>query len=209
MRSQARLAAVLFLLAPTPCVLAAESPWLPPPVAEGAARQLAERLSSAAPSGPTAEEQVVRARRFVADVSRELETWGTAGVLARAPELPQIALPSAGEPHLDAMGRFQACNLLLFRQFVDPAFADDADARSNAALGLTAVTLAIVYLRQPYLDHGGDVSAIEGYLTGEEISVAFDRIQSQEGLLGELQERCDPLLGRLFAETGERQGDAE
>jgi len=202
-----RLAIVLLLALPL-AAAAAESSWLPPAVAEGAAQQLAERLSELAPPGAGDTERLARARDLISEMRSEIDGWGEAGVLAQAPAFPDLSLPRSGEPHLDAMGRYQVCNLILFRQLLDPALADDSDARSSAALGLTAMTLATVYLRQPFVAQGGDPAAIEAYLTGDAMSAVFDHLQADPALLAKAQQSCGPLIVELLAGPLERLGIA-
>ena len=67
---------------------------------------------------------------------------------------------------LDAMAHYQICNLVLMVQLQDPHFAEDEDAKMTSVTGLTAFTLAVLYLRHPFLEAGGSDREIEAFLTG-------------------------------------------
>ena len=69
-----------------------------------------------------------------------VDGWGVDGVLERAPELPGLEIAAAEDPFLDAMARYQVCNLLLALQLEDPAYREDMNIRITSVFGLSAVT---------------------------------------------------------------------
>jgi hypothetical protein len=177
-------------------VAAAQPSWLPPEVEEGAARQLAARVAEIG-VGSSDESRLAGARQLVSRVRDRLESWGEKGTLDRAPGFPELKLPDAGPPALDAMARYQTCNMILMIQLQDPELADDADAKMTSVTGLTAFTHAVVYLRRPFLAAGGDDDAIEAFLTSETMESVLGRIQNEPGVREHVEGQCTPPLMAL------------
>lgn len=188
---------LLCLLLVSSVAISAQPAWLPPAVQNGVTAQLVERLTAIrAPSDARALAQ--GAQKIVLTVRGTLDTWTTAGTIARAPTFPDLAVPGTGNRHLDAMSHYQLCNVVLMRQFEGGA---DADARLTGALGLTAVTLAVVHLRQPYVAGGGNDKGIEAALTSEPMARLFEQIQTTPALLTHVETRCEPVVQALLADA--------
>jgi len=172
--------------------------WLPGAVAEGAAEQLAGRLAEAGFGVERPAARTEAAQAVVAGLRDTLEAWGADGTLARAPEFPELPVPRVEDRRLDAMARWHVCNLVLFLQLADPAFAEDVNARLTGALGLTGVTLAVLRLRQPFLAAGGDAGAIEKLLAGTGMEPVLDRLQSDPDSRGHAEMQCQAPVVELL-----------
>ena len=161
MQSVTRLCLVAMLCCGVRAV--AQEHWLPPRVVDGLAQQLVERFESIGPGEPVDRAALAAGvRKQVLQLREAVEEWGESGVLARAPKFPRLELPSSGQRHLDAMARYQICNLVLMKQFAD---SPDPDTRRIGALGMTAVTTAVLFLRPPFLASGGRMEQVEPFLT--------------------------------------------
>jgi hypothetical protein len=182
----------------TACVttIAAQEPWLPSQIEQGLADQLAERLTAVDP-GKTPDQAAIRqaAVRAVQAAARQLGAWTDRVAVEKAPVFPQINWVKATERHLDAMGRFQVCNLTLFPQFES---GSDPGSRRAGALGLTAITMAIVRLRQPFLAAGGNHDAIEAFLTSAAMAAVLEDVQKQAALQAHVKTQCAPVLRELL-----------
>lgn len=194
------LALLLSLPAAGGAAAAQQASWLPPRVAEGAAQQLAERMRLLSAGESDGERVLAGARELVDAIAGVITEWGVDGVLARAPEQTAFEIPSAGDRYLDAMARYQVCNLLLFVQLQDPAFQDDANAKVTSVFGLSAVTLALLSLREPFLADGGDETAIEAHLTGPALEPALAAVQGDPEARASVEERCGKVVVELIEE---------
>jgi hypothetical protein len=191
------LAFVMLLTAPVD--RGAQASWLPPAVREGLANQLIERLSAIGPRQPTNTAAMAEgAGHFVDAVRAQLDTWTPQGVISRVPLFARVKLPRANERHLDAMARYQLCNLVLLRQFES---ADDDRDRQVGALGLTAVTMAVLALRQPFLAEGGRIEGVEAFLTSAEMDREASRIQQDPGLIAHVEGQCQPVVVDLLRDA--------
>ncbi len=152
--------AMICLSAAAVAVAVAQPSWLPPELEEGAAQQLSARVSEIG-AGRTDETRLTAARQLVGRVRERLESWGAEGTLERAPSFPELDVPDSGRRWLDGMARYQVCNAILMVQLQDPGFAEDEDAKMTSVVGLTAFTLASLYLRHSFLDAGGNDGEIE------------------------------------------------
>jgi len=198
MNAWIRLSLTLTLLAPSAAL--AQSSWLPPEIAEGVAQQLAGRLKEAGLAGKADDAHLLAgARKMVAAMRADLERRGEDGIAELAPSFSGFELPRAGQRELDLMSRYNVCNLVLLRQWEDPAFRDDLNARMTSTLGLTAVTLVIVYLRDPFVAGGGDPGAIEKHLTDPRLEPIATRIQTEAELLAAVEKRCQPVVTALIS----------
>lgn len=173
-------------------VLLVAAQWLPPAVEQGLAAQLAERL---AVGGPASSKDAAAARAVVSSVGKRLGSWTDAVAIERAPSFPQLKLPSAGEKHLDAIARYQVCNMVLFVQFESGA---DAERRRRSALGLTAITMAVVRLRHPFVAAGGSDERMEAFLTGAAMQPVLDAIQQKPELAAHVDRQCASVLRALL-----------
>jgi hypothetical protein len=179
---------------------AQERTWLPAPVAEGAAQQLADRMRVLGGGGAAADEKrlLSSARKLIGAMAAVVTEWGAEGVLARAPLQSDLGIASAGDPYLDAMALYQVCNLLLVVQFQDPAFQQNANARVTSVFGLSAVSLALLSLREPFLAAGGDEAAIEAHLAGPTLVPVLTAIQKEPGARAAAEAQCQPLIVALL-----------
>jgi hypothetical protein len=177
-----------------------ELAWLPPQVAEGAALQLAERMRLLGEAEPDEARLLEAARRVVGSMVEVLHAWGVDGVLERAPDPPGLEIAAAGDALLDAMARYQICNLLLALQLEDPAYREDMNARITSVFGLSAVTLAVVRLREPFHAGGGDDAAIEAHLAGPALEPLFAAIQQEPQTRARAEEGCEPVVFALLEE---------
>lgn len=173
-------------------VLLAAAQWLPPAVEEGLAAQLAERLAAV---GPASSKDAANARATVSSIGKRIGGWSDAVAIERAPSFPQLKLPIANERHLDAIARYQVCNMLLFVQFESGA---DAGRRRRSALGLTAITMAVVRLRHPFVAAGGNDQRMEAFLTGAPMAAVLDEVQQKPELASHVERQCAPVLRALL-----------
>lgn len=186
--------AVSMLAAP----LSASEEWLPAAVAEGLAQQLGERMTQAGLTGSGEGRVIDSAREAVAGMRQHLDAWELGGVLENAPRFPELELPASTNQYVDAMTRYSLCNLVLFRVFADPAFREDRRAMSISTYGLTGMTMAIVRLRDPYLQEGGTDATMEAALTRPELGSLMEEIQKDEDLLLHVERQCRPVVLTLL-----------
>ncbi len=179
---------------------AAESNWLPPQMADAVAHQLAERMTRLGAGGDETA-LLARARRMVDAIREQIDRWGAEGTLRHSPRFPGIDVPVNDNPQLDAMGRYQICNAVLFRQLQDPAFSDDQNAMITSTLGLTAVTMTIVRLRQILLDKGGSDEAIQAFLTSSAFEPLVQKIQTDLEVRAAVEQQCQPVVVDLLREA--------
>ncbi len=205
-----KIPTVLLALALTPFFgLAQDSSWLPPNVAENLARQLADRMKQTG-LGPAGGQEKLLAgtRRMVAAIQADLEDRGEKGIADLAPTFSDLELPQSGQRELDLMLRYNVCNLALYRQLQDPAFRDDTNAQVTSTLGLTALTMVIGFLREPFVAAGNDPKQIEQHLTDSRLQPIFDRIQENLEVRAAVEQTCRPvvttLLDKPLSELGEK-----
>ena len=175
-----------------------ERPWLPADAKEDMARAHAERLGEIAVPGTDAQ-RLERARKAVHRQIARVESWGEEGVVQRAPDLSRLDMPSSGDRLLDAMGRYQMCNAILFMRHLGRGRETDPAARLSAAEGLTGITLAVLYLGRPFFAKG-TTAPVEGFLTGKPMEAVLDRVQDQADLREYADRQCRPLVSALTAE---------
>lgn len=190
-----RLYVVAFVVVFVSAIVAAQSSWLPPEAQDGAARQLAARVAEIG-AGRTDETRLAGAHQLVARVRERLESWG-GETSDHAPRFAELDVPESGRPLLDAMARFQICNMVLMIQLQDPDFADDEDAKMTSVAGLTAFTLAVLYLRDPFLGADGTDGEIEAFLTSESMGSILEQIQSVPEARAHIESECTPPLKAL------------
>lgn len=175
----------------------AQAGWLPPEVEDGAARQLASRISEIG-AGESDETRLAGAQQLVGVLRERLESWGEKGVISRAPSFPELGIPESGRRRLDAMARYQVCNMVLMLQLRNPASAEDQNAKVTSVTGLTAFTLAVLYLRLPFLQSGGDDAQIEAFLTSASMTTVLEKMQSDAALRRHAERQCTPPLLALL-----------
>lgn len=175
--------------------VAAQQSWLPPEAEDGAARQLATRVAEIG-VGRTDETRLAAAHQLVDRVRDRLESWGEE-TADQAPRFAELDLPESGRQRLDAMARFQVCNMVLMIQLQDPDFAGDEDAKISSVTGLTAFTLAVMYLRHPFVEAGGNDGEIEAFLTSESMESVLEAIQTEPAARAHAEQQCTPPLKAL------------
>lgn len=81
----------------------------------------------------------------------------------------------------------------------ETATATKEDFRESiATYGLTGMTMAIVRLREPYVQEGGTHAALEAALTGSELGSLMEKIQKDENLLLHVERQCQPVVLSLL-----------
>lgn len=183
-----------FLLGSSPLPTSAQDQWLPPQVAEALASQVADKMQ-AIDSTADRERLMTGGRRLITLIRRRLDSWGEKEVLARAPQFPKLAMPASTQPHLDAINRYQVCNLLLD---VQQAAQNDIGMRRTGVIGSAAITTAAVYLRKPFLEAGGKLPDVEKFLTGSAMQSVFEAIQNDRSLADHVAEQCTPVVTSLL-----------
>lgn len=178
------------------------SDWLPPSVAKIVTQQLVERLEQI-DLGWSRERATGAATSVVASIARRLEAAGEAEVLKRAPALAPLNLPSSGDARLDAMARYQMCVSVYYVRHELRAKEASEDARIAAVMGLTAGSMAMLYLRQRLVDAAVPEDRIEKFLTGDSFERSLQRMQRDAAVLMAIQEECAPVFRALIqGETG-------
>lgn len=187
--------ALLVLLLVIPGVpLRAQEDWLPPAAAQGLAEQIVAKMHEIEPTIDKARLQAGGAR-LVAALRARLESWGEKEVLARAPKFPKLALPASKNQYLDAINRYQVCNLILVTQ---QDAMQPAEMRRNGVVGSAAITAAAIYLRKPFVDGGGTVGDIEAFLTSPAMDKAFEKMQTTPDLADYAAEQCTAVVNDLL-----------
>lgn len=169
-----------------------EAVWLPPAVVEGMTEQLAGWLAPTTPGDP-----LPAARRAIAEMQRRVDVWGVVGTLARSPEFERLPVPRVEEPHLDAMARYQICNMALFLRFEGQAGGGEP-VLERVARGMSAVTMAIFRLRAPFVADGGDPADIEEHLTSAGMNPVLEGLQRDPELFAHVESRCAAPLAELL-----------
>lgn len=180
----------------------AEESWLPAPVAEQATASLYERVKAVAPDGPVPDERLrVTSRQTVDALAARLAAWGEKPLLDRAPALKMLTLPSAKQPQLDAITRYFACGAVYEVLHARNGFAKaDRDARILAAMAPSGLSLAMFYLRTPYLQAGGTDAAMEAFMTGPRMEPVLAALQDDAKVLDAAFQECRPLATWLVHE---------
>jgi hypothetical protein len=176
--------------------LAAQRSWLPAPVQQGLTQQLAQRLTAIEPGQPAAQAQ--GAGKVVLSVAQRIDTWTERGVLDRAPTFPRLSLPVSANRHLDALSRYQVCNMALFPQFES---SGDANTRRGSAFGMTAITMAVVRMREPFVAGGGTDGQMEAFLTSRGMAVVLEGLLATPDLLTYVEGRCEPVVRDLLTDA--------
>jgi hypothetical protein len=182
----------------------AQAAWLPPSVEAGVTRQLADRLATLPMGGrtpPTEAQRLTRAQDAVSKLRAVFEGWGVSGTTAKAPALDGVGVPASKDRLLDAMGRYQVCNFVLALQLDPNGHPDDFNLQFTGVLGLTAGTMAVLYLRQPFVAAGGSQQAIEAHLTNEAMQALGARVQRDPKLLERAQAGCSPVVVELVTKV--------
>jgi hypothetical protein len=191
------IVAGILVLALSTDAAARQATWFPPEMEASVVEQLAERLTEI-DAGKPAQGRNERARSVIATIRSRIDQWGPATLVARAPKFAELKMPDTPSEHLDAMARYSVCNLELFLQHLQPSNPANISRREEAALGLSAFTMAVFRLREPFLAAGGTDAAMEAFLSDNlALDAEFDRIQSEPALLTHVRTGCAPVLKAL------------
>jgi len=173
--------------------------WLPPQIEVSLTQQLANRMKHFG-LGPANDDQklLAGARAMIRAIAADLDARGEDGIEKLAPDFSGFELPQSGQRELDLMVRYNVCNLALYMQSLDPAFQDDVNAKLTSVLGLTAVTMVIGYLRDPFVHAGNDAAQIEAHLTDPNLQPIFDRIQKEPEIRASVEKTCQPVITTLL-----------
>lgn len=183
-----------------PSVVLASDDWLPAPVRDGLVHQLAERLTTTAVGDHDIGRVTESARSVVIAIEDILDRRGVSGTIEAAPTFPDLEIPHSGSPLLDAMARYQVCNLTLVLRLQEPALNDDVNARLATVFEMTAITTAVVHLRKPFVEGGGEPAAIEAHLAGPALEPALAAIQADLRMRSDVDARCRPAARALLDE---------
>ncbi|MEM7357259.1 MAG: hypothetical protein AAF657_40970 [Acidobacteriota bacterium] len=183
----------LIMLCGAASAAAQTEPWLPTHVEQQVVGQLAERLGEVGQVQSRDED----AARTVAALRRKIESWNVPGLLQRAPQFPELQVPKAGQPHLDAMASYNICNLILYRLYADPALRGDVNQGVRTVKALTGLAMTMVYLRQPFQASGGTDEQLESLLAGEAMNRVFTGLQENAEQLAHAASGCGPVLQAL------------
>jgi hypothetical protein len=194
MRTNAWILLVALVLIPVRGL--AQAGWFPANARAGVARDLALRLEKV---GLDIEQDQLMpaARAGVEEMGLRLETIGEKKLMDLAPRFPQLDLPVAGQPHLDAMARLGVCTYYLEARFAKPSGAD-VDERLNAAMGPPMLALSTMYLRHFYLAEGGTDKAIRDYLMGDSLNTVVFEVQQTPELLKYTATECRAVVSALI-----------
>jgi hypothetical protein len=179
-----------------------EEDWLHPAGAEVVVDGLVERMKPIGDNRPVDEAQLREvARNTVSLIGARLSAWGEKTVMEHAPALEPLALPRAGQPHLDAMARYFACAAVYEVLHLRGRFAkSDRNVRVQAAMAPASISLASLYLRHRYLAAGGTDARMEAFLSGPPMEPVIEKIQDSDTLLESSHEQCRPLVTWLVHE---------
>jgi hypothetical protein len=205
------ISTVLLALTLVSAVPAQESPsWLPQQIEVSLTHQLANRMKHFS-LGPADDDQklIDGARAMILAITSDLDARGEDGLEKLAPTFSGFELPQSGQRELDLMVRYNICNLALYMQLQDPAIKDDVNAKLTSVLGLTAVTMVIGYLRDPFVGAGNDAAQIEAHLTDPSLQPIFDRIQKESDLRSAVEKTCQPVITTLLAGPLDKVGNPQ
>lgn len=180
----------------------AGEPWLPPPVAEMMAGKLYDRTKATAVFGAVPDERLRENARLTVDaLSARFAGWGEKAVREHAPALRSLGLPEAKQPHLDAMARYFTCAGVYEVLHLRDAFAKaEQDERVLAAMAPTGFSMAMLYLRTPYLDSGGTDAQMEAAMTSPQMEPILATLQEDVKLLEAAYRECSPVVTWLMKE---------
>lgn len=184
-----------WLVASSAAVISAQASWLPAEEEQGLVKQFVGRMPK---THPNVAEDPARAARLasmlIQSLSKHLGAWTDSTALEWAPAFPQLKLPTANQQHLDAMARYQVCNLVYFKQFES---SKDLEGLRRGSMGLTAMTMAVLRLRQPFLKAGGSDERIEAFLTSPPMAKVLDEIKLSADLAAYADKQCQGVLWEL------------
>ena len=109
-------------------------------------------------------------------------------------------MSDSGNASLDVVTRYQICRATQFLQLQSPEDPEDPDGRQMAAMGLSGISLAIVFLREPYEASGGQMAALEAHPTSAQMKGLVRSVQTDASLRAHVTSRCQALVGDLLRE---------
>lgn len=177
----------------------AEESWLPPSGADAVAAMLAERMKTIGLGGQASEEELRGVSRQSVDaLAARLASWGEKSVLEHAPALPQLALPQARQPHLDATARYLMCAGAYEVLHMRGAFAkSDRGEQIKAAMAGPSLSVTLLYVRHRYLQVGGTDAKMEAFGTDPRMEAPVARIQDDTTVLDSVYKECRTVVNWL------------
>jgi hypothetical protein len=193
-------ALILLLVFGLPLIAFGQTDWLSSEVLNALVEDLAARLRAVDPQGDVvADDGVAMARSGIAGTVARIESAGVEGILATAPHFPGLELPSAGEPHLDAIVHWGLCAFPAQAAYVDSSAGDGTlQRRLTAAAMTTTVALVNSFLRHEYLEAGTTDDDLRSLYARPEIASVVRALQTDGELLLETMERCLEPLDELM-----------
>lgn len=192
-----RLLAVLALCAAA-APAAAELAWLPPPVQDAVARDLAAELAALPSSRRISDaERLDAARVAVAQTASRIDRWGVEGIFERSPEVARFVelgldMPPIEDPRVAAIAAYGVCSLPL-----DPAAARSDGAVVEDALWGVSIALVAAYLRHDFLGAGGTDELLERDLASDRMNALSRRVVVDERLKAAVRQRCVDVYAAL------------
>ncbi len=173
--------------------------WFVPELERTVVTMMAERLVASGLAAEGAGKAREGAQAAVSSLRDRLDSWGEAGVLARAPDVAHLRLPQAGQLHIDASARYFMCISIFEVMHARDAFAGvPGEERLDAAMAPASLTLAMFYLLTPYLAGGGTEARLQAFLTGADMEQVLTAIQNSRPLLATTYRRCRVTLSALI-----------
>jgi hypothetical protein len=193
-------ALTLLLVIGLPLIASAQTDWLSSELLDALVEDLAGRLRAVDPQGEVvADDGVAMARSGIAGTVARIEAAGVEGILASAPDFPALELPSAGEPHLDAIVHWGLCAFPAQAAYADSSTGDGMlQRRLTAAAMTTTVALVNSFLRHEYLEAGTTDDDLRSFYARPEIMSVIGALQTDGELILETMKRCLEPLDELM-----------
>ncbi len=180
--------------------------WLPPHVAENAAKEFAKKVSDlGVGKDKTDEEMLIGGRKMIGDIRSRLEELGRDGVIALAPQIPSYPFAAPQDPILSAMSKFGLCRFPIEVVANDQTLVgQEARQRFASTIYLFLLDLTNLYLRMQYYAEGGTEAEIEEALTGDPLDGIAETVQTDAGAGQTVMNECAPQLGELLTGNNPR-----
>jgi hypothetical protein len=194
--TQAVAALVILVVWSAAVTRQARTDWMPPQMEEIVVQQLVERLGEI-DLGWSRERMNNAARVTVATIRARLEQWKETELLARAPVLGVLKLAPESDPRLNAMRRYHMCTAAAMIRHERRAREKSEEARIAAVAALTTGSMAVLYLRDAFINAGGTGANVEKLLTDPALQPIIDRLQTSPDDMMAVQAECVPVLGAI------------
>ena len=174
--------------------------WLPAAVERGVVQQLLERTATNQDAQPSNEAQrVAAAISAVRRLADALEQGGEVWIEGLAPDLSALGVVSASEPRLDTMLALQACWSYQYLRYEMANSQSVESMRVDAGRKSAGLLMAQIFLRQPYVQNGGDASSIEQALSGPLLEPLLHSLQGDANTRARVEQACAPVTKALVA----------